>query len=165
MPNDALLQQAGLPESAGGESPPAWAVAAAIRRPEDHQPVVPSADVRRACFCLLSAPLLPARTAHGKCAPATRLRLARLARRCHYGVAATTRENLLAHPVEVYSGIELALNSSSMDEATFYMEWVRARARCCCPRPTEMYSRAHAHESVRACELDKSAPALHCRPW
>ena len=45
--------------------------------------------------------------------------------RCHYGVAATTRDNLRSHPVEAYAALEGALNSSALSEGIFYMEWVR----------------------------------------
>mmetsp|Transcript_20879 Transcript_20879/g.36829 ORF Transcript_20879/g.36829 Transcript_20879/m.36829 type:complete len:339 (+) Transcript_20879:31-1047(+) len=42
---------------------------------------------------------------------------------CHYGVAATTRENLLVHPKEVYANIEASLNQSVTGEAIWMMEW------------------------------------------
>eukprot|EP00966_Prymnesium_polylepis_P328729 7384501-Prymnesium_polylepis.2 len=44
---------------------------------------------------------------------------------CHYGVAATTRENLRAHPAEVYADIEGVLGAAYFNEPTMYMEWVR----------------------------------------
>jgi len=45
---------------------------------------------------------------------------------CHYGVAATTRENLRAHPAEVYADIEGVLGAAYFNEPTMYMEWAMA---------------------------------------
>jgi len=68
---------------------------------------------------------------------------------CHYGVAATTRENLLGHPKQVYANIEATLNQTVTPEAIWMMEWgmavvygiAGARAQPACtpgyPYPTE----------------------------
>ena len=42
---------------------------------------------------------------------------------CHYGVIATTKENLLSHPIEVYASIEDTLNKTMTPEAIWMMEW------------------------------------------
>ena len=45
---------------------------------------------------------------------------------CHYGLFATTRRNLLAHPRTVYSRVANKLSqhsSAEVPEDTFYLEW------------------------------------------
>ena len=42
---------------------------------------------------------------------------------CHYGVGATTRENLLGHPKIVFENIENTLNKTVTPEAIWMMEW------------------------------------------
>jgi len=47
---------------------------------------------------------------------------------CHYGVAGTTKENLLAHPKEVYESIVATLNTTVMPESIWMMEWAMSAA-------------------------------------
>jgi len=63
----------------------------------------------------------------GRASPHTMDRLCYLPL-CHYGVAATTRHNLLSHPVEVFANIEATLNQSVTPEAIWMMEWGMAVA-------------------------------------
>ena len=80
---------------------------------------------------------------------------------CHYGVGATTRENLLGHPQIVFANIENTLNKTVTPEAIWMMEWgmavlygisgARASGKCAAGYPypaTCSFQKHHAAAKV-----------------
>lgn len=95
------------------KAPPPVAAASAT-------PPLPPSHLPRTSLLLL---LLLSQAHIGQYSPDTMNRMCNL-QLCHYGVAATTKQNLLGHPKEVYESIVNTLNKGIMPESIWFMEWV-----------------------------------------